>query len=248
MLVIDTDPQANATSGLGINPLTCKESIYDIYMSNVADFPYMSLKEIILETKSGIDLVPSSLDLVGAEPFLYETEGRFEILKIATEKIKENYDWILIDTPPSMGQFVLNGLIAADHIVVTFDAGVFGLHGLTALLEIFNDIREYTGYQVNAEMAILTRWDNPEIENEFWERLLNLIRKRGKKELNKEVVSLQSEIETEVRRQFKGVYYIPYDPLIPKSQQVGLPLEQFAQESPGALAYKKITENIVRWQ
>lgn len=217
-------------------------------MSAVADFQETNLKEIIIETKSGIDLVPSSLDLVGAEPFLYETQDRFEILKMAIEEVKELYDWILIDTPPSMGQFVLNGLIAANYTIVTFDAGVFGLHGLTALLEIFNDIEEYTGYKVNAEMAILTRWGNPEMENEFWERLLNRIKTFGRRELQKEAASLQTEIETEVKRQFKGVYYIPFDPLIPKSQQAGLPLEQFARESPGALAYKKITDNIVRLQ
>ena len=162
VLVIDCDPQANATSGLGIDPCSDRLSMYDMFMSYAGDYPDVGLADIITETKSGIYLAPSSLDLVGAEPYLYGINNRVAILKDAIEQIGDEYEYVLIDTPPSMGQFVLNGLVAADRVIVTFDSGIFALKGAEALSAIMEDIETFVGEKVVADVAILTRWDqNP---------------------------------------------------------------------------------------
>lgn len=160
VLVVDIDPQANATSGLGINPETVDLSMYDVFMSEFEGFPDIDIQDIVVNSPSGIDIAPSTLDLVGVEPFLYNVEYRSVILREILAPHKNEYDFILIDTPPSMGQFVINGLIAADHTIVTFDRGVFALNGLATLRTIFNDIEELVGEKISPDMAILTRWDS----------------------------------------------------------------------------------------
>jgi chromosome partitioning protein len=103
VLVVDCDPQANATLGLGINPDALKRSMYDVFMSGIEDFPTVTIPEIVTRTASGIAIAPSTLDLVGAEPFLYEREDRASILKSALAGLETAYDYILIDTPPALG-------------------------------------------------------------------------------------------------------------------------------------------------
>lgn len=162
MLVVDIDPQANATAGLGIDPNFQKTGMYDIFMSCIPGYPKVDLEEIIIKTGSGIDLAPSSLELVGAEPFLYNLDNRAEILRELLRPMKKRYDFIMIDTPPSMGQFVVNGLVASDRRIITFDRGIFALNGLQTLMTIFSDIREVMGDSIVPDLAILTRWDSKE--------------------------------------------------------------------------------------
>ena len=103
------------------------------------------IRDIIKKTASGIDLAPAHLDLVGAEPYLYHAEFPTGVLKEALANVKNQYAYIFIDTPPSLGQFVINGLYAADHVIVTLDSGSFALNGITTLSTIFSDIKERSG-------------------------------------------------------------------------------------------------------
>jgi hypothetical protein len=130
VLLVDCDPQANATSGLGIDPVSRTVNMYDVFMGVFEGFPDVSLEETIIPTPSGIDLAPSSLDLVGVEPFLYNIDDRAGILRELLAPVAGRYDHVLIDTPPSMGQFVINGLVAADKTIVTLDSGIFALKGI----------------------------------------------------------------------------------------------------------------------
>ena len=116
------------------------------------------MTDIIQSTESGIDLAPASLDLVGAEPYLYGIASRAEVLRDALLPLREKYDLILIDTPPSMGQFVINGLFAADHIIVTLDSGSFALNGVGPLFTIFEDMKQDLGKEIHVDMAIISRW------------------------------------------------------------------------------------------
>jgi chromosome partitioning protein len=141
VLVVDVDPQANATLGLGINPDSLMASMYDLFMGKCPGYQPVTITDIVQKTESGIDVAPSNLELVGAEPFLYTIEERAKMLAEILLPVKNRYDYILIDTPPSMGQFVINGLVASDHTVVTFDRGVFALQGLHTLMTIFSDIK-----------------------------------------------------------------------------------------------------------
>ncbi|WFN34890.1 AAA family ATPase [Methanogenium sp. S4BF] len=245
VLVIDCDPQANATTGLGCDPQEPRKNMYDVFMSGTDEFEAVALKEIIVSTESGIDLCPSSLDLAGAEPYLYEREDRLFVLKEAIKPILRRYSYILIDTPPSMGQFVINGIVAADHVIVTLDNGMFARTGLEALQTIFSDIAEITGTPVSADMAVITRGrmiqeemtPGEEISRGF-RRLLGL--------KNEETTSREQfeEIVVFCEKFFPNVFTIPYDILIHEAQKQGLPLSEFAPESKAAVVYEEISSAI----
>lgn len=246
VLVVDVDPQANATSGLGIDPDSLKVSMYDLFMGKCPGYPSINITDIILKTKSGIDIAPSSLELVGAEPFLYTTEGRAKMLGEILLLVKDRYDYILIDTPPSMGQFVINGLVASDHTVITFDRGVFALHGLHTLLTIFSDIKEIIGNQITPDLAILTRWDCENKDKGGIRAFFSRISGKHTPAMIKEE-NLIREFEVEVRKYFNLVYAVPYSREIYEAQKAGLPISHFAEDCPAGKAYSGIAEVIKKW-
>ena len=127
-------------------------------MSGIDDFPKVRIQDIIIKTASGIDLAPAHLDLVGAEPYLYHAKFPTGVLKEALAQVNNQYSYVFIDTPPSLGQFVINGLFAADHVIVTLDSGSFALNGVTTLSTIFSDIKESLGKEIWPDMAIVSRW------------------------------------------------------------------------------------------
>ena len=249
MLVVDIDPQANATAGLGKDPATCDVTMYDVFMSCIPGYPQVGLEDVIVRTGSGIDLAPSSLELVGAEPYLYNLENRTGILRELLKPVKKRYDFIMIDTPPSMGQFVVNGLIASDRRIITFDRGIFALNGLRTLMTIFSDIREATGDSIVPDLAILTRWDRPETEGKnsgirgFFSRLSG--RKRGQEDQDQEQVA---RFEEEVRKYFSLVYTVPYSREIYEAQQQGTPISHFAPDSEAGTAYARIAGVVEKWK
>ena len=248
VLVMDLDPQANATSGLGIDPHTLTLSIYDLFMSQFEGFPDVSIQDVVRETRSGVYLAPSTLDLVGIEPFLYNMEHRATVLKRLLLRDTPEYEFILIDTPPSMGQLVINGLIAADHTVVTFDRGIFALHGLDTLMTIFSDIEELLGEHVSPDMAILTRWDDPHKEagKGMLSRMAGYFKKPDP-ELARDRKQLKF-FEDEVRARFPAVFVIPYSREVYEAQNAGLPLSHFAPECEAGKAYMEITGEIMGWK
>jgi chromosome partitioning protein len=248
VLVIDLDPQANATSGLGVDPHTLPLSVYDLFMGQFEGFPDVAIQDVVSETRSGVFLAPSTLDLVGIEPFLYNIEHRATVLKKILSRDSPEYDFILIDTPPSMGQLVINGLIAAEHTVVTFDRGIFALHGLDTLMTIFSDIEELLGEHVSPDMAILTRWDDPEKEGS--QGILSRLAEHFKTpdpELARDREQLKT-FEAEVRTRFTDVFIIPYSREIYEAQNAGLPISHFAPECEAAKAYRKIAGAISGWK
>ncbi|MCE5337721.1 MAG: AAA family ATPase [Methanomicrobiaceae archaeon] len=244
VLVVDCDPQANATTGLGVNPNTLELSMYDLFMSTFEGFPDVVINDIIVPTASGIDLAPATLDLVGVEPYLYSIEDRAGLLKEALARVRGTYDFILIDTPPSMGQFVINGLIAADHTIVTLDPGTFALKGMEALSTVFGDIREMLGEDVTADFAILTRWkglDDRAAGTGGLALFLKRIFSPGPSaEEGRERERLKT-FEAEVRKAFKQVFIVPYSPAIYETQQQGLPISHYAPESDAGREYRAIT-------
>ena len=244
VLVVDCDPQANATAGLGVDPDTLELSMYDLFMSAFEGFPDVVINDIIVPTASGVDLAPATLDLVGVEPYLYSIDDRAGLLREALAGVRGNYDFILIDTPPSMGQFVINGLVAADHTIVTLDPGTFALRGMEALSTVFHDIREMLGENVTTDLAILTRWKGPD-DRAAKTGGLALFLKRifspgPSAEEEKERERLKT-FETEVRKAFKQVFVVPYSPAIYETQQKGLPISHYAPESDAGREYRAIT-------
>ena len=247
VLVVDCDPQANATTGLGVNPESLEISMYDVFMSVFEGFPDIMINDVIVPTASGIDLAPATLDLVGVEPYLYGIEDRAGVLKEALARVKDTYDFILIDTPPSMGQLVINGLVAADHTVVTLDPGTFALRGMEALSTVFCDIKELLGEEITADFAILTRWKGPENQAPEFGGLVLLLKRifstSPTAEEERERDRLKT-FESEVRKAFRQVFVVPYSPAIYETQQQGLPISHYAPESDAGRRYRVITAAI----
>jgi chromosome partitioning protein len=264
VLVVDCDPQANATVGLGFTPENAGRNMYDVFMSGIEGLPETRIQDIIKKTGSGIDLAPSHLDLVGADPYLYRVKGRTGILMKALSGVRDRYDLILIDTPPSIGQLVINGLYAADHIIITLDSGTFALDGISTLATIFSDIREDLGKDIRMDLAIVTRWGeglirecpNPaeerkDVLSRLWEIFhkkpeptpMELERTEEQKTEHERLLAMMAE----VRQQFPSVYTIPYSPLVYESQKRGLPISHFAPGSSAGVAYKQIADEVMRW-
>jgi len=243
VLVVDCDPQANATTGLGVNPETLELSMYDVFMNAFEGFPDIAINDVIVPTAAGVDLAPATLDLVGVEPYLYGIEDRAGLLREALTPVRDAYDFILIDTPPSMGQFVINGLVAADHTIVTLDPGTFALRGMEALSTVFGDIREMLGEDVTADFAILTRWKgsgDPAAGTGGLALFLKRIFSAGPSaEEEKERMRLKA-FESEVKKAFKQVFTVPYSPAIYETQQRGLPISHYAPESDAGREYRAI--------
>jgi chromosome partitioning protein len=216
---------------------------------NVFDgFPDVSIKDVIVETKSGIHLVPSSLDLVGVEPYLYGINERAVVLKDALKPVINEYRYILIDTPPSMGQFVINGIIAADRIVLTLDSSVFARKGMDSLESIFEDIKENTGKNKTPDMAVITRAGvlferkSPMDELKIIFRQLLFSETPGREETIR-----QDELEKDIMKKIKEVFSVPYDSSVYSAQKEGTPVTVLYPDSPASLKYRQIAEIIRRW-
>lgn len=248
VLVVDCDPQASATVGLGIDPDTLELSMYDLFMSAFEGFPDTVISDIIIPTTSGIDLAPATLDLVGVEPYLYSIEDRAGLLRDALAGVRDTYDFILIDTPPSMGQFVINGLIAADHTIVTLDPGTFALKGMEALSTVFGDIRDILGENVTSEFAILTRWkgqDDRATGTGGFALFLKRIFSPGPSAEEVKEIEMLKAFEVEVRKTFKQVFVVPYSPAIYETQQKGLPISHYAPKSSAGSEYRVIADALL---
>lgn len=248
VLVVDCDPQANATAGLGVDPRTLGSSTYDVFMSAVEGFPDITVEGTLVQTSSGIDLVPATLDLVGAEPYLYGIEDRAWILRNALAEVKDAYDFILIDTPPSMGQFVINALVAADNTVVTLDPGTFALKSMEALSTVFDDIREILGEEIIADIAILTCWKDFSESNAGGGGFAQFLKRIFSPDLTMEEEAEKKrfdEFENEVKKIFRQVFTVPYSPAICETQQRGLPISHYAPDSDAGRRYRVISTAIL---
>ena len=239
--------------------------MYDVFMSGSDGFPDITMQDIIKKTASGIDLAPSHLDLVGADPYLYQHEFPYGILEDALSAVKNQYSYIFIDTPPSLGQIVINGLFAANHVIVTLDSGSFALNGVTTLSTIFSDIKNDLGKEIRPEMAIVSRWgegllhpcspSQAEERRDLFTKLRNIFYKppepspadlKTAEEQKKERERLLSTL-TEIKRIFSSVYTVPYSPEVYEAQKRGMPISHFAPGSSAGIAYKTISDEVMRW-
>ena len=153
VLLCDFDPQANATSGLGVDKRRAKYSVYDVVINDTAP------EQAIVHTKFG-DVLPSSADLAGAAVELITSEHREHQLRHALEAVKANYDVILIDCPPSLEMLTLNGLAAADSILVPVQCEYYALEGLSDLMNTVRIVRRSLNPKLDLEGVLLTMFDS----------------------------------------------------------------------------------------
>ncbi len=216
-LVVDADPQANSTSGLGVNP---KEVNYSIYECMVDD---VSVKEAVTETNIDfLHVLPSHINLVGAEVEMVSIDQREEKMKEALEEIREDYDFIIIDCSPSLGLITINALTAADSVLIPVQCEYFALEGLGKLLNTIKIIQKRLNKDLEIEGILLTMYD---------------VRLR-----------LSNQVVDEVRTHFKRIVFdtiIPRNIKLSESPGFGIPAIAHDAESKGAVSYLNLAKEIL---
>ena len=217
VLVVDLDPQSNATSGLGMGSNVTEQQIYDVLVNEVP------LEEIIVQTSTeGLDLAPSSLRLAGAEVelvSLYSREGR---LKKSLETIRERYDIILVDCPPSLGLLTVNALAAADEVMIPIQCEYYALEGLVLLLRTIEKIRVYLNPDLRIGGILLTMHDTR--------------------------TNISKQVMEEVRKQYPNETFnavIPRNVRLSEAPSYGQPISQYDPLSRGAQAYQSLAKEVI---
>ena len=214
VLLCDFDPQANATSGLGGEKRKIKKSIYDVVVNEEP------IADVIIKTRFG-DLLPSSADLAGAGVELISMPNANYRLKQALEEIRDSYDVILIDCPPSLEMLTLNGLAAADSILVPVQCEYFALEGLSDLM---------------STMRMVKRKINPALE--IFGVALTMFDGR---------TNFSTQVAQEVRRHFPGKVFatmIPRNIRLAEAPSHGLPVTAYDRSSRGAVSYRALAAEI----
>lgn len=153
-LIIDIDPQSNTTSGLGIESKTVSNSIYEVMVGGV------DAAESVRETELPfLDLVPSHINLVGAEIEMIDREQRERILQKAIKDLRDKYDFIIIDCPPSLGLLTINALTSSDSVIIPVQCEYFALEGLGQLLNTIKIVRQHLNTELEIEGVLLTMYD-----------------------------------------------------------------------------------------
>lgn len=154
-LIIDADPQANATSGMGFDPKNIKTSIYECIIDEVDP------NNIILQTSTpNLDLLPAHIDLVGAEIEIINLPNREKLMKKVVQKVKGKYDFVVIDCSPSLGLITVNALAASDSVIIPVQCEYFALEGLGKLLNTIRIVQTHMNPDLQVEGILLTMYDN----------------------------------------------------------------------------------------
>ena len=154
VLLIDSDPQANATSGLGLDPKGSHKNIYDVLVDDT------DARTVIHQTEMPyLSILPSSINLVGAEIEMVEMENREKLLATVVESLRSHYGYIFIDCPPSLGLLTLNSLVAADSVLIPVQCEYYALEGLSQLLNTINIVQKNLNSKLNIEGVLMTMYD-----------------------------------------------------------------------------------------
>lgn len=217
ILVIDNDPQGNATSGMGLKKSEIKKCLYDVLISEVP------LKEVILPTQiQGLWATPSTLKLAGAEAELVGMMSRDQRLRRAMEPIRQDYDFILIDCPPSLGNLTLNALAAADAVLIPIQCEYYALEGLGQLMKTLQLVQKYSNPSLTIEGVVLTMYDNR--------------------------TNLSQQVAEEVRKFFPDKTYksiIPRNIRLSEAPSYGLPISIYDDKSKGAESYMDLAREVM---
>ncbi len=217
VLLVDADPQANATSGLGLDPQKADVSIYECL---VDDYP--SEEAIAKSCVDNLDIIPSRIDLVGAEVELMNRPDRDRRLASVLNRVKDNYDFVLIDCSPSLGVITVNALTAADSVIIPVQAEYFALEGISQLLNTIRIIKSRLKPQLEIEGFLLTMYDAR--------------------------LRLANQIFEELKGHFGDMVFtsvIPRNIKLSESPSHGLPVILYDPESRGAIAYAQLSKELI---
>ncbi len=217
VLLIDADPQGNATSGLGVEK-EVEFSTYDILVNDT------ELQETIESTViKNLYICPANMSLAGAEVELVSMMSREQRLKEKLEKVKESFDYIFIDCPPSLGLITLNSFTASDSVLIPVQCEYFALEGLGQLLNTVNLVKKHLNKDIEIEGALLTMYD---------------IR-----------TNLSNQVVKEVKKYFNNKVYknvIPRNVRVSEAPSYGMPITEYDPKSKGAKAYTKFAREFLK--
>lgn len=217
VLLIDMDPQGNATMGAGVDKNDLDESVYDILIDE------QNISEMAIDAEqAGFDVIPSNSELTAAEVHLLEFEDREYRLGNAIQKIRDNYDFIFIDCPPSLNMLSLNGLAAADSVLIPMQCEYYALEGLTALMDTISQVKEAV---------------NPKLEIEGLLRTMFDVRNR-----------LAIDVSEELEEHFGELVFetsVPRNVRLAEAPSYGLPVMYHDIRSTGAQAYIALADEMI---
>lgn len=217
-LLIDCDPQGNASSGVGIDKENTEASFYNVLVNNE------EIRKNIIETKyKNLSVIPSNVDLAGAEIELVSMEKREFLLKEKIKEIKEEYDYIIIDCPPSLGLLTLNSFAAADSVIIPIQCEYYALEGLGSLTKTVSTIKQSINKDIEIEGILLTMFD-----------------KR---------TNLSTVVYEEVKKYFPDKVYktvIPRNVRLSEAPSFGESIISYDRFSKGAHAYKALAKEVIK--
>ena len=217
VLLVDLDPQGNTTSGYGVDKRTIDASCYDLLIGRSL------ASKAVVQTKYKVDIIPSNMALAGAEVELSTLENRESRLRVALAPLRESYDFIFIDCPPSLGFITINGLCAADSIIIPIQCEYYALEGLSQLITSVRQVKRLYNAHIDIEGILLTMYD-------------------GRLNLTQQVVA-------EVKKYFpKKVYSTPIPRTVRLSEApgFGMPVMYYDKSSKGSKAYKDLAKEFLK--
>lgn len=219
ILVIDIDPQGNTTSGFGVNKTNISFSIYDALINGV------NIKEIIQGTNvEKLDIVPSNTELAGAEIELTDVKNRELTLKNSLEPVKDDYDFIFVDCPPSLGLLTINALVSSDSVIIPIQCEYYALEGVSQLMNTIKLVKSSLNPNLEIQGVVLSMFD-------------------GRTNLSIQVVD-------EVKKFFRGKVYttiIPRNVRLAEAPSYGLPIIDYDAKSKGAEAYMELANEFLEY-
>ena len=217
VLVVDFDPQGNATSGFGIDKDALEKDVYDALMDG------KPIEEVIIkDAAENVDVAPASIQLAGAEIELVSVMARESVLRYVLEDVRESYDYVFVDCPPSLGLLTVNALVAADSLLIPIQCEYYALEGLTKLLESMKMVKGRLNRKLDIFGAVMTMYD-------------------ARTTLSKQVVE-------EVKNYFQEKVFdsiIPRNIKLSEAPSHGVPVCIYAPSSAGCTAYRALAREVV---
>lgn len=218
ILLVDLDPQGNTTSGLGVEKGTIESCIYDVLLDDETCLTDVVIPKVV----EGVDLVPATINLAGAEVELVSEMAREHRLKDALHGVKGQYDYVIVDCPPSLGLLTINALVAADELLIPIQCEFYALEGLTKLIDSMKRVKTRLNPNLDIFGVLLTMYDGR--------------------------TNLANQVADDVREYFGGKVFetvIPRTVKLSEAPSFGLPITEYDPSGKGAVAYTDLAKEMI---